>query len=388
MKRQIIGRRASLRRLNELHGALVLTLLLASCASHPEAGFLAAPTETGQGSTEVPVLVATTRERDTRPGTLYNGERTSRLDYAAVTVSIPPKHVPGEIEWPSLPVGHPAVEFVANKAGYLKDEADFIRALNAQLAQRPRGSRKVLLFIHGYNTVFAEALFRIAQVDFDAGATDVPVLFAWASRGRFSDYIYDSNSALAARDELAHILKLLFASNADEINILAHSMGNLVTVEALRQLKISGQIPHNNKIGSVILAAPDIDLDVFKSELRAFPKPHKPFYVIVSKDDQALQTSSFLAGQKARLGAVADEEELARLGATVIDLTDLKSDDPANHGKYAQLATIAPQLLPVLAKGIGKSRAPGASERSGDMSDILAKPLAIPGGLIRIVAGQ
>ena len=89
------------------------------------------------------------------------------------------------------------------------------------------------------------------------------------------------NSATAARDSLVHTLRLLFASNAEQVNLLAHSMGNWVTVEALRQIKISGDLDHTNKFGLVVLAAPDIDIDVFKSQMRTFGKPRKPFYILV-----------------------------------------------------------------------------------------------------------
>jgi esterase/lipase superfamily enzyme len=87
---------------------------------------------------------------------------------------------------------------------------------------RPLGRRKVLVFIHGYNTMFAEGLYRFTRIVDDADAPAVPVLFTWASRGHLTDYVYGSNSATAARDELQHTLRLVFASHADEINIFAH----------------------------------------------------------------------------------------------------------------------------------------------------------------------
>ena len=91
-----------------------------------------------------------------------------------------------------------------------------------------------------------------------------------------SFYVYDLNSATAARDSLEHTLRLLLASNAEEVNVLAHSMGNWVTVEAFRQIKISaGDLSHANKIGNVYLAAPDIDIDVFKWRMRRFGKPRQ-----------------------------------------------------------------------------------------------------------------
>jgi len=91
--------------------------------------FLTATTEAAPGTSELPVLIATTRQRDARPGTLFNGERSDKLDFATVTVSIPPTHAPGEIEWPAQSARHSASEFVAAKADYLDGEVGFVRML-------------------------------------------------------------------------------------------------------------------------------------------------------------------------------------------------------------------------------------------------------------------
>jgi len=70
--------------------------------------------------------------------------------------------------------------------------------------------------------------------------------------------------------------------------------------------------------------------------------------VIVSRDDRALRASRAIAGGKERVGAYSNDEELAELGAVVVDLTDLKGDDAANHGKFAQLAEFTPELRSAL----------------------------------------
>ena len=186
------------------------------------------------------------------------------------------------------------------EAHYIDGDKAFLQALNAELAQRPRGHRQVFLFVHGFNTMFAEGLYGFTQVVHDSHTQAVPVLFSWASRGSVTDYLYDQNSATAARDELAHTIRLLAASNAEKVNILAHSMGNWVFVEAMRQIKLEGGLKHPDKIGVVVLlAAPDIDIDVFKSELRAFGKPKRPYYIVLSRDDKALALSKFLAAAAA-----------------------------------------------------------------------------------------
>ena len=82
------------------------------------------------------MLVATTRERDPRPGTLFNGERAAALDYAELTVSVPPTHVSSNIEWASTAPGNPATDFVVRDEAYLDGDKEFLRVLNAQLAKR------------------------------------------------------------------------------------------------------------------------------------------------------------------------------------------------------------------------------------------------------------
>jgi esterase/lipase superfamily enzyme len=360
---------------------LVVAVPLAACASRPESGYLGPVAENVTGASSHMLLIATTRQRDPRPGTFFNGERGGSLHYATLTVSIPPTHVPGKIEWALTPPGNPAADFVVREEASLDGDKAFVQALNAQLAKRPKGSRKVFVFIHGYNTLFAEAVYRFAQIVHDSKAPGVPVLFTWASRGKLAAYVYDNNSATAARDDLAHTLRLLLASNADQVNILAHSMGNWVTVEALRQIKMSGNLQYASKLGDIFLAAPDVDVDVFKSEMRAFGKPRKPFYIVLSKDDKALGLSKFIAGGENRVGAQSNIAELEALGATVIDLTDVKGDDPSNHDKFVQLATVAPELRAVLEQGIGANDAIAAELGSSLPSTLL-------GGPVRISTGQ
>ena len=373
------------------YAVLALVACLAGCASRPETGFLEPVAVSAPGAVSHEILVATTRERDPRPGTLFNGERASALDYAQLTVSVPPTHVASNIEWASSAPGDPATNFVVRQESYLDGDKEFLRDLNAQLAARPPGKRRVLVFIHGYNTMFAEGLYRFAQVVHDSKAVAVPVLFTWASRGRLTDYVYDNNSATAARDNLEHTLRLILASDAEQVNVIAHSMGNWVAVEALRQIKISGRIPSPEKFGHIILASPDIDVDVFKSQMRRFGKPKKPFIIVLSRDDKALALSKFIAGGQNRLGATDDLDELTALGAIVIDLSDLKGMDSTNHDKFAQLAEVAPDLIPVLEQGVGAnldSNSQGQQASAGALGSVVALPLTILGAPIRIISGR
>lgn len=343
--------------------AIGSAVALGGCAGRPGTDALAVNVTPEAGAKPVKVLVATTRMRDANPGVLFNGERSEKLDFASVTLTVPPTHKTGQIEWAKQGAGNPATDMVVRDAVYRDTEAQFLQELNADLAKRPKGERDVFIFVHGYNTQFSEAIFRLTQMTHDADATAVPVLFTWASRGKTEDYVYDNNSATAARDNLEELIKLVAKSNAERFSILAHSMGNWVTVEALRQMRIDKSLPDSKRIANIVLAAPDIDVDVFKSQLRRFGKPEKPFVVIVSHDDKALKISDLIAGGKQRLGSYSDDKELVSLGAVVVDMTDVKSDgDGLNHGKFAQLAGLRSQLRQTLEKTATSGTIPASVE--------------------------
>ncbi len=332
---------------------LFLPAMLAACA-RPGVDPMYPPVATpASGATSHDILIATTRKRSADPGAMFSGERGAGLDFAEAVVSVPPTHVSGNIEWPSQPPGNPASDFVTREADYLDGEKAFIAALNQQLEQRPPGHRKVLLFIHGFNTKFPEGLYRLAQVAQDTKSPAVPVYFSWASRGELSGYVYDQNSATIARDQLEHLIVLLARSKADKINVLAHSMGNWVTVEAFRNIAMTRELHgYSQKLGAIVLASPDIDVDVFRSQMARIGVPKKPFLIILSRDDWALALSRFIAGDEARLGDYKNAADLTKYNAIVVDLSDVKGENPLNHDKFAEIAAIAPQLKEVLEQGV------------------------------------
>ncbi len=290
------------------------------------------------------MLVTTTRASvENPPGVMFNGERAHGTSFAGITVSIPPDQVRkiGDIQWPASIPGDPARDFVTLHAQKLDIEGAKA-AFNADLEKQP--SRNVLVFVHGYNTSFEEAVYRFAQIVHDSGAPVVPVLFTWPSRGQLLDYVYDRDSATYSRDHLENVLQAIVDNpKVKSVSVLAHSMGNFVAVEALRQMAIR----HNGlspKIRNIMLASPDIDFEVFRREIAEIEQSGKapPVSLFVSNDDQALSASSFLAGGEPRLGDIDPRAEpyksnLVKAGVNVIDLSALKadSDDSMNHSKFA-----------------------------------------------------
>jgi esterase/lipase superfamily enzyme len=322
-------------------GAALLAVALAGCAGRPS-GSLVVVSAGAPGASAVDMMVATTRmDHPVAPGVMFNGERAHGLAFADIVVSIPPDETRkiGEVQWPSAIPGDPAHDFVTLRADRL-DLNEAKAAFDQRLRAGP--TRHVLLFVHGYNTRFEEAVYRFAQITHDSGAPVLPVLFTWPSRGKLFDYVYDRDSATYSRDGLEAVLQALVKDpNVDSISILAHSMGNLVAVEALRQMAIRDR-KLSPKIKDIMLAAPDLDFDVFRREIAEIEASDKnpPVTLFVSQDDHALAASRELAGDEPRLGAIDPNaepyrSELEKARVNVIDLSKVKSDDDLNHGKFA-----------------------------------------------------
>lgn len=323
-------------------------LALAGCSGRAE-GVLEPIGVQSPGTSAVSMLVATTRDgKGAPPGQMFSGERGTGLSFAEISISVPPDSVrkAGEVQWPSRLPPDPAREFATLAAERL-DQPQAIQRFQARLAKTPH--RSVLIFVHGYNTRFEEAVYRFAQIIHDSRAPALPLLFTWPSRGRLLAYAYDHESASYSRDALEAILQnLAKTKNVHEISILAHSMGNWVTIEALRQMAIrNGSIAP--KIKQVMLAAPDVDVDVFRRQMSVIEARHRPFTLFTSRDDKALALSRRIAGDSPRVGAIDPSAEpwrsqLERENIRVIDLTALKSGDSLNHGKFAA----APQLVQII----------------------------------------
>jgi esterase/lipase superfamily enzyme len=322
-----------------------LALLVAGCVSQKTDEILGSAIVTASVSDIAgnhSIFVATTRQRSKDPGKVFDGGRAGDLNFARVNVTVPKAHETGEIERRSRGNSDdPAKYFMATDVAGYDSEPTFQAALNKDISAR--GDR-VMVFVHGYNTSFDDAVYRLTQIVHDTGYAGTPVLFSWASGNRMRDYVYDKESAAAARDKLEETLRMLARTNARRIDIVAHSMGTWVTMEALRQLAIRGNRDLGGKLGDVILASPDIDVDVFKSQMERYGKPDKPFIVLFSNDDRALRLSGLIAGAQPRLGDYKKAGDLARYGVIVVDLSDAKSADRFNHSKFADNPKLVKEL--------------------------------------------
>lgn len=316
---------------------LGLLMLLSGCASRAE-GVLVPIAVENPATSKVNVLVATTRKESDVPGMLYSGERGQKPEVTAITVSIPPdkSRKIGQVQWPRRLPPDPMKDFATTKVEpYNRGEA------RAWLRRQLPPSGRVLVFVHGFNNQYEDAVYRFAQIVHDSGADVAPVLFTWPSRGSVFAYNYDKESTNYSRHALEDLLRdLSKEARVRDITVMAHSMGSWLTVEALRQMAIrDGRV--TPKIRNVILASPDLDVDVFGQQMAEIGHPRPAFTLFVSQDDRALNLSRRISGNVDRLGQVDPRVEpyrsaFEKAGITVLDLTALQGGDALNHGKFAE----------------------------------------------------
>jgi esterase/lipase superfamily enzyme len=340
------------RRLANAALAAGIGALAAGCAVHPTDVMTPVSTLADE-ATLVNMLVVSTRARSAVPGAVFDGERAESRSLVNVVVSVPPDGARrvGEIQWPAGRPADPRREFATTSL--VDIPPDQVDAWFLDVAAR---KRRVLIFVHGFNNTFEEAVYRFAQIVKDSRTDAAPILFTWPSRGQAFDYLYDRESATNSRDALEYVLSRAASDkNVVDITILAHSMGNWIAIEALRQMAIrDGAVP--SKIKNVIMAAPDLDVDVFRSEYLQLGEPKPHFTLFLSRNDGALSLSRRLAGDKDRLGMIDPDKEpyrskLDHSNIVVIDLTKLASNDPYNHGKFAESPEVVRLIGARLVKG-------------------------------------
>ncbi len=338
-------------------------LALAGCSNIK--GFLEPVSYDAPGTTHVEMVVATTRAKAESRGVMFSGGRAPAPGYADMVVSIPPdaNRQVGQVQWPKQLPGNPQTDFVTLRADIIdRDQAiaTFSRLL------RQSNKREALIFVHGFNQRYDDAVYRFAQILHDSGADGqvAPVLFTWPSKGDMFAYGYDRESANYSRDALESLLRFLAKDpKVEKISILAHSMGNWVTLEALRQMAIrDGRVAA--KIKLVLLASPDVDVDISSEQIAAMG-PNRPHIALfVSQDDRALAASRTVWGAP-RLGAIDPNVEpyrtmLERENVAVINLTSFPSHDEFNHGKFAE----DPKVVELIGRSLAAGQ-PLSDERVG-----------------------
>jgi esterase/lipase superfamily enzyme len=300
---------------------------------------------------EIPVSFATDRN-DTNDSDLNDRFGTKRADltYGRVVVSIPYTHKLGEIERPSywrLEFSEDPTKHVMLQSVKMQDKETYFKQMAERIA---KNGKSTFLFVHGYNVTFADAARRAAQITFDLRFGGEPVFYSWPSQGATTKYTVDEANIEWAKHNMKNFLRdYLTKTKADDIYLVAHSMGNRGLTKAL--IDLMNEHPElKDKITEVILAAPDIDADVFRRDIapKMVQKIAKPITLYVSSDDLALIASRKVHGNP-RAGD-AGKGVVIVPGVETIDASGVDTSF-LSHSYFATTSTIIEDILDLMKSG-------------------------------------
>jgi len=332
---------------------LMLTLLtgVTACASRPPSSVLQL-VRLAQNESEKITLLAITNRHQEGDGKGFGSRWAAKLTYEKYGFSIPSERKSTAIVYPSKNLD-PRRQFAVTARKQLSE-----RELIDDATSAANFDGTVAVFVHGYNYSYQEALFRTAQIAADARNLSPPILFSWPSAASVTGYVTDRDAALYSRAELERLLGALARdSRVKRIELFSHSMGGFLSMEAAVQLKLQGRGDVMGKL-QIVLAAPDIDVDVFRSQLRDLGHMQAPITLLVSKTDWALTISSVIGGERPRIGRLDIDDPTIRQAAiahhvNIIDVTSAASSDGLGHDRYAALARVSGELRKAEAQNRG-----------------------------------
>ncbi len=282
-----------------------------------------------------------------RAGPVYGSDPNDQLELGMCEVSIPADHKTGELESPSIL----RLEFDQDPRKHivLRDvtpcgEEQFHAQLKRNLVEK---GNNILVFVHGYNVDFDNAARRTAQLACDLEFTGVPLFFSWPSQGNWYEYRQDEKQVELAVPLLKRfLLDVASRSQATSIHLIAHSMGNRALTAALQEME-STALSHSAQFNQVVLAAPDIDADVFRQRIApAIINQAQRVTLYASSNDLALTASRTFNSGDLRAGDTSRGLMLTP-GIETIDVSGVDTS-LLGHSYYGDSPTVLTDLKELL----------------------------------------
>lgn len=338
-------------------------------------------------TTTTPVFVAAPRMLSARPrgpGDVYTNERSPQVRLGRATVEIgagmtweelaaesvaadrdrnPEVVLTAYEDYGTLWNSHPTPDF-----GFSRDH-DFAevdrtasRRWIGEINERIDASRRkqIYIYVHGFNTKFDKNTRLCAEFLHYMARDGVMISFDWPSRGSVFSYQADKANSEVAIRQFRNLLEVLAAeSNATRINIIAHSAGTGIVVEALRDTSLryfdlaAEDARSRTKLGRVVLAAPDMDFWVALSAgMDGVRRITEGIVVYASRQDRALDLSGRIFGE-VRLGNAIGRlpprvvEEMIRSESGWVDVSGAKKRYPSflGHSYYHQNPMVSSDIM-------------------------------------------
>jgi esterase/lipase superfamily enzyme len=246
------------------------------------------------------------------------------------------------------------------------------------------GGDRALIFIHGYNVGFGDAVRRMAQIASDTGYPGKVYVFSWPSLGLRTRYTADLDTAEQSEIYLESFMRLILSDRSVQtLDVIAHSMGSQPFLRVVRGVARSFDQPNRRgrriRFGQVIFAAPDVGAEVFKEKVREIVPFAKKVTLYASSTDCAMYASRLLRLGRGRAGDLENGLPLVIDGVETIDASDprpsgiverlgsvlswerLRNYFSCNHAYFAERQKLLDDLTRLLKTGDAPAARSGAA---------------------------
>lgn len=253
---------------------------------------------------------------------VFGVEREERLKdsqyrIGVCRVNVPKNHSTGEVNFQVDPRSdsHQFYKMVGVK-GILEDQ--FLNYLK-------QSKRIPLVFVHGFNVRYQDAILRAAQIAYDLKYQGPILLFTWPAGARdgFLDETLINKTYQINRDNAQNSIKAFknylqkFFVNKIPVNLVIHSMGHQVALPALKELGTKN-MGSDFLVNELILNAPDYEVYNFQETASLVKRIAKRITLYCSYNDKAMVASSSY-NKNNRLGACANIDDVDTINVSQID---------------------------------------------------------------------
>lgn len=282
----------------------------------------------------------------------FGSDRNKGITYGCCDVTIPKYHTIGSIGdpwWKRLPAFWKDNNLRIQDRVSIKIET-YYENLREYFEKLDSDEKHLLIFLHGYNVSFDDAAIRSAQLGFDLDVHGTTAFFSWPSQGTIAGYPADIASIEASEKYIGkYIEDMASKSGAEKVHIIAHSMGNRGLLRAYSNMFNNVQKIINKPFDQIFLAAPDVDVDLFKDLSKVYSEVSNKTTMYVSREDMALMSSGIIH-KAPRVGytpPVTVVEGIDTIEVTDIDLTFL------GHGYVADARPVLSDMHNLMMTGKG-----------------------------------
>jgi esterase/lipase superfamily enzyme len=238
-----------------------------------------------------------------------------------------------------------------------------IAGAGQRLDRSVRFPGQMLLYVHGYNNSFDDALRRTAMIAYDLDFDGPIIAFAWPARSGLSAYLGDRERAQSAGPFLLRLLETLFTALPQaRLHVIGHSTGAELVLGALERLadrRRGSRAPL--PLGEVIFAHADVSPVRLGQALDALQSLGVRITSYSSREDIAMRASDWIRRDGARVGGAP----VYLRGVDAIDISGLGARYSLNHAVFVRNPIVFGDMARLMASG---SRPP--TRRTPDLIEV------------------